>query len=389
MWNVRKILRVFRVCGKRCKFGFYVSYIVLMLLVIYGLNSKVWGSPDFPDFQFKGVYSSQNVLVQYCDNCWLSLPAEYLQSDLVLSISTDDKKKVFSALQNASRANGWELIKNGNVLKAEPIQNDGNLVFISCLSDDVVNVPKYLYHYSRKSDSLKCLKRDSLALLERLKRDSLLSIPALPFVDYELRYYSFSKSFSDKMGVSWRDILASGNLKRVPSFYDSWALYADENKDTTFNYRSLFFSLDSSLSIDWGTEEQTLQRSYNDNGIITNDYEWRKYGIILKIERSGERVKMSYILRDKDNLTSVLQGSAGGNVGDTLFIQGNYNVSRSVVNGVPFLADIPFIGRLFSVEDVENESKNFNLFLIPTRKNIIDSLKTSELGSFNESTTTH
>lgn len=310
----------------------------------------------------------------------MSLPPEYLQTELVLSVSTDDKKKVWSALVSASRANGWELTKNGNSLKAEPLQNDGNLVYISCLTNDVVNVPKYIYHYSKKSDSLKCAQRDSLTLRETFIKDSLLRLPALPFVNYELRYYSFNKGFADKMGVSWRDILAKGDLKSIPTFYDSWAIYADETQDTSFNYRSLFFSLDSTLSIDWGTEEQTLLRSYNDNGIVTSDYEWRKYGIILKIERVGQRVKLSYTLRDRDNSTSVLQGSAVGIVGDTLYIQGNYNTSRKVINGVPFLSTVPFIGRLFSTEDVQRDSKNFNLYLLPVEQKNIDSLKFSNIG---------
>lgn len=367
--------RVLRAFGGDLKLILYIF--VLCLLGFFA--DHAWASPEYPDYQYKGVYPAQNVLLQYCSDCWLSLPPEFLQTDLVLSISTDDKKKLFRAIVASASANGWELSANGNNLKAVPIQNDGNLVFISCMSNDVQNVPKYLYSYARRADSLKCAERDSLRALELARADSLRAVPPLPFVDYELRYFSFTKSFADKMGVDWSDVLAGGNLRRIPDFYDNWRLYADQNQDTSFNFRSLFFSLDSSLNIDWGSEEQTLQRTYNDNGVITSDYEWRKYGIIIKIERTGGRVKLSYILRDKDNSVSVLQGSAIAGEGDTLFLQGNYNVNRRVVSGVPFLASIPILGYLFSTENVERDSKYFNLFLIPTQHNKLYSLKVQTL----------
>ena len=91
--------------------------------------------------------------------------------------------------------------------------------------------------------------------------------------------------------------------------FDSWRLFATENNDTTYNERRLIFTLDTNISVDWGSEEQTMQKSYLTDGIVTQDYEWRKYGLIVKIHRDGQRVKMDYIFRDKDNSVSVLQGS--------------------------------------------------------------------------------
>ena len=160
------------------------------------------------DFQYKGIYTAEQVFTTYCDSCYLELPAEYLQTNLVLSVQTNDKKTFERALIAASRGNGWTLSKRGSSWRAEPEQNNGNLVYISCLTNEPVNVPKYLYHWAIKSDSIKCYmrnleqaKQDSLYKLEQIKQDSLykindsLSKIKLSYIQYELRYYSFTKKF--------------------------------------------------------------------------------------------------------------------------------------------------------------------------------------------------
>ena len=78
-------------------------------------------------------------------------------------------------------------------------------------------------------------------------------------------------------------------------------MFATENNDTTYNERKLAFTLDSTMAIDWGSEEQAIVKTYQNDGVVTQDYEWRKYGLIVKIIRDGRRVKMEYTFRDKDN----------------------------------------------------------------------------------------
>ena len=54
--------------------------------------------------------------------------------------------KVFKALQASSKAVGWELQRgNDGRYRAAPIENAGNIVFISCMDNQPHNVPKYLY----------------------------------------------------------------------------------------------------------------------------------------------------------------------------------------------------------------------------------------------------
>ena len=42
------------------------------------------------------------------------------------------KRDVNKALVRASHAIGWDLKQNGGVYSVEPLQNVGNLIFISC-----------------------------------------------------------------------------------------------------------------------------------------------------------------------------------------------------------------------------------------------------------------
>ena len=71
-------------------------------------------------------------------------------------------------------------------------------------------------------------------------KDSLANIPPLNFGHYELRY-AYSKSFTDKLGLEWSNILAEGNLHNRFKIFDDWRLFATENNDTTYNERRLIF----------------------------------------------------------------------------------------------------------------------------------------------------
>ena len=325
------------VANKTMLYGF--TLVVLVLLCAYKSHAA--------NYEYKGVFPVQNVLLEYCDDCWLELPPDMMSGNIVLNVTTDSHERLFKAIQKSLAGQGWQLTKNGTSLKAEPIQNIGSLVYISCMDNQPHNVEKYLYAASIKSDSIQCAKRDSanavqrivadsLAARKKFVEDSLKAIPPLDFSHYELRYYSYTKSFADKIGFEWSDIIAEGNLHDRFKLLDSWRTFATENNDTTYNERRLVFSLDSVMSIDWGMEEQTMLKSYLTDGIVTQDYEWRKYGLIVKITRDGRRVKLDYTFRDKDNSVSVLQGSVVGTESDTLRLFGDYMAKREVNHGKPW-----------------------------------------------------
>lgn len=341
-------------------------YYVVFLLALCVCAEKCFAQ----SYEYRGVFPAQNVLLSYCENCFLQLPPEYLQTNLVLSVSTDNKNELFTAIQKSSLASGWKLRKSGKNLIATPEDVQQTTPFISCLDNKVKDVPKHLFSLSVKSDSIECAKRDSLrlVLLDSLNKvkDSLSKIKPLDFKKYELRYYSVSKGFTDKLGVKWQDVIFSGNLHNKLNVYDNWELIATQNNDTTFNSRKMFFSLDSAINIDWGSEEQVIEKSFVQDGVITESYEWRKYGILVNVQRGNGRVKINYVFRDKDNSVSVLSGSAVGVENDTLHLWGEYSVNREIILGLPFLSGVPILGYLFSTHTTQTDYKKFELFLLPT-----------------------
>ena len=189
-------------------------------------------------FVYKGVYNVQTIIVNYCDDCFLELPPDYLNSDIVMSVQTDETKNFIKALQTSSRAIGWELtIGKDGKFKAQPVQNADNMVYISCLDNQPKNVPRYLYSASVNSDKLQCAQRDSLQIEQRkkfvhdsLRSDSLSKIK-LDFANYQLRYFAYSKSFTDKLGFDWEFILANGNLHNKIKFFDDWRFVAHFSAD--------------------------------------------------------------------------------------------------------------------------------------------------------------
>lgn len=328
-------------------------------------------------YEFAGAYRVQDVFTAYCEDCYLELPPEFLAADVVLAVKTDNDKTFRQALKKSARAVGWELQTKGRYFVANPIQNSDNLVYLSCLTNEPVNVPKYLYSWAVKSDSIKCYlqkleqsKKDSLFKIEQTNKNKLdsLSKIRLPFISYKLEYYSYTKNFADKLGAEFGGVVALGNLHDKFQIFDDWKFYASTTNDTTFTFRSIDVAFDSSLSVDWGTEEQTLKTSYvTANGIVNNDYEWRKYGLLVTMQKDTARVRLSYVFRDKEANISVLQGQAVGNLGDTIRVSGQYNTSRVVTIGIPWLSSIPIIKYLVSTEQVLTDIKQFELYLIPKK----------------------
>lgn len=352
---------------------------ILFIIALFVLRANA------QQYDYKGLYTIEQVVTTYCDSCYLELPPDFLKSEIVLGIATDDEKAFLKALKSSSKALGWNLdvARNGQ-LKAKPLENVGNLIFISCMDKQPHNVPTYLYSASVRADRLQCAERDSLqriarerAIADSVRRDSI-SRQHLDFKGYRLKYFAYSKSFSDRYGVEWSSLLASGNLRGKLKLFDDWRVIAQETNDTTFTARMVEFSVDSSLSLDWGSEEQTLKQTYINDGVTTQDYEWRKYGLLINVKRDGKRVRMDYVFRDKDNSVSVLQGSVIGLEGDTLRLVGDYSVSRNVLTGVPFISSVPVIGELFKISSVIVDNRAFELYLLPKEKAVEDANRQDE-----------
>lgn len=379
---------------RRNKTFYYGLFIVLFILVFSFKQAKAG------EYEYKGVFPIQTLMLEFCDDCWLELPPDFLAGSMVLNVVTDSHDRLFKAMQKSAAGQGWNLTRNGNILKAEPIQNIGSLVYISCMDNQPHNVEKYLYSASLKADSIQCAKRDSALFAERSRadslaqeekriKDSIAAIPPIDFSSYELRYYSYSKSFTDKLGFEWSEIWATGNLHNRFKVLDGWRMFATENNDTTYNERKLAFTLDSTMAIDWGSEEQAIVKTYQNDGVVTQDYEWRKYGLIVKIIRDGRRVKMEYTFRDKDNSVSVLQGSVVGTDRDTLSLFGDYMAKREINHGLPWLSKIPVLNWFVATQQVINDLKAFELYLVPITREMKDEYgRTAKDGTGKDTTGT-
>ncbi|MCQ2060362.1 MAG: type II and III secretion system protein [Fibrobacter sp.] len=343
------------------------KFLFFILFSWAGFCSWAWSA----DYEFNGFYYLVDIYKTICKNCQLDLPPEYLHQEIFLNVSTNSKTEFDKRLIQSSKGLGWSLKVGKNYYSASKIQNDENIVFVSCLDLSVKNVPKYSYSAEKKADSIRCvirdsLKVDSLRVVDSLAqiKDSLALIPPLPFRDYELKYFNFNKAFADKMGVKWGELLWAGDLKNI-DFFHNWTASAIETNDTSFSFRAVSFALDSSIVLNWGTEEQVQKQSFNDNGVVTTDYEWRNYGLEVQIESSAERIKMSYTFREKDANTTILSGSVVGSPNDTLVLSGDYILKRDISKGVPLLAKIPIIRVFFSSLEVVSEFRKFYIYLIP------------------------
>lgn len=360
MKHIYYFLRILRESFKMFGWRALLPYMGVAALVLVALTKAQAQEIRQPNYVFSGLYQVSEILPAYCENCYLGLPVEYLETSLVLAVKTDNKEDLFQAIQNASRANGWALTRKGKTIKAERIEDKG-VAFLSKIDTSVKRVATDEIVLHRLADSLKAVSMN----LAKFHQDSIASIPPLDFQNYKLIYVAYSKSFAEKLGVSWREILAQGDLRSVPKFYDNWQLYATENNDTAFNKQELFFAIDSSLSLSWGAEKQVAEKVYTNDGIIEREYEWRKYGLEVNLTRDEKRVKMTYTFRNDDGTETTLSGSAVGNSRDTLKLVGTYRTEQEQIIGVPFLAKIPILGHLFQTTQTDTDIKRFELFLIP------------------------
>ena len=135
------------------------------------------------------------------------ISARILDRKLGLSVSTDKLKTLERALVSSAKSGRLGICgKSGTLGRPSLYRTRATCFYISCLRMNLSMLPKYLYTYAIRSDSIRCAGRDSLArvqdsltLFEKHRKDSLSQI-RLPFGNYELRYYSFTKKFFGQNG---------------------------------------------------------------------------------------------------------------------------------------------------------------------------------------------
>lgn len=224
--------------------------------------------------------------------------------------------------------------------------------FVSCADSSVITTTHKLYSVNRKRDLLLCAKKNAY-------------VKPLPFQKFVLNYYSFSSSLLDQWGIEWSKVLASGDFFSKPSIPLNWSIRALGELDTLAEFRSIVFSFDSSFNVTWGAESKELDKTYTQDGVITQDYSWRDYGLIITVTKDTLSYKLTYSFVTNDDNHNKLNGSSVSSLSDTLQISGYYKEKSNNLYYVPFLGRIPVIGYLFRYRNTGDKLRFFVLRLLP------------------------
>ena len=146
-----------------------------------------------------------------CDGGWCrtSLPREFYQLEVPISVYENTFEDAFKALAMQARADGYVLTRTGRKKPYEVTvrkQEEKSAVYISCQDSSVKEVPeKYLKSYMR-ADSLKCR---GLSARDTVLRDSVRIVPLDRF---RINFFVVSSKFLDDYGVDWTQMWAKGNV---------------------------------------------------------------------------------------------------------------------------------------------------------------------------------
>lgn len=305
------------------------------------------------DFEFNGVFTWGEVVSSLCRDGWCrtQLPREFHDLSVPLNVYENSFDDAFKALSMQALADGYVMKKSGRkrpYLVTVERDQDKTASYVSCLDTTVrtVNV-RDLYRY-RYADSLKCASRSRL--LDSLQR--LRGFLEYPGRKYRVSFYVVSSSFLRDLGVDWTSIWAKGDLTSMPSLISDWALKAVASDDTTAEFRSLEVDLDSSTTLHWGSQKKEEKSTVvYSNGVAQNDYEWRDYGLTLRLTWSNTTgLRAEYELAQRDENNSILSGSFGGGGLDSISAFGVYDSYENLFSGIPWLYSFPLVGHLFGVE---------------------------------------
>lgn len=324
------------------------------------------------DFVYNGVYSVAQILSSSCQNCLFDVPAEFMEEKLICNVSGGTSEDVFKYVQSAMNGRGWRVTKTKNKITARQKEEQTQAAFIDHNGNVQIVDTKFLNTY-KLADSIQTKIKDSLVYMEKHKqdslqefmRDSLNNIKQKPLKRFELQFVQMDKNFARRMGVKWPEVIAAGNLRGKLDLFDTWEARALELNDTSFIRRKVTLSLDSVGVVSWGNETQELERTYNDNGIVTQDYKYRQYGITATISVLDSTYKLEYVVRNNDDLHTNFTGTTKGHFTDTLELTGELQKHVVHTTGLPFLSSIPLLGHLFCVDNVELVRSVYFVYAIP------------------------
>lgn len=319
-----------------------IILLILLSAVLALSNGTQTRTDDFPRWQYQGTYKAGDVLADLCDRtgCSLGLSGDVVELPITLSVKTSSQSVLLQSLRNALLFSGYYL--TGSLSSNLSVYRDGTYettAFVNYLGQ-VQIVPKTYLEVYKQAD-----KKQALL-------DSLSKIPPqivrTPSKRWLFRFYSVSSAALKSYGLEVSHPLVSGeivttvNPLKHASLSSTYTIDYLSTLDSLFEYRSFEFDLDSTLDFSWGTQKQVIDKVIIDNGIQTNSYSWRQYGLDVHIT-SYPVFKMSYTLRSPD---------------------------ESTINGQSSLADdstVTIVSQYSMYQDGESCFLPFSIFCKPTR----------------------
>lgn len=325
------------------------------------------------NYTFNGVYTYAQVMGTTCEGCMFDVPSEIMDEKFIMNFS-GTSAEVYKYIQTSLNGRNFKMTKSGNKVKVRPIEELQESAFIDKDGNVQIVPQKYKTLYVQADsiqrnvrDSLRTTEKQRLDSLEKEKKDSLANVTQKQIRKFELQFVQVDRNFVRNLGVNWNEILASGNLRGRLDLFDAWEILANEMNDTSFIRRKITLYVDTLAEVTWGNESNEVEKTYNDNGVITQEYKYRQYGITTKIEIKDSTYKLNYAVRNNDDLHTNFTANTTGNLEDSLELNGEMvrNVQR--VQGVPFLSKIPLVGELFKKQTNENIKSIYYVVCIPVK----------------------
>lgn len=263
---------------------------------------------------YQGNYVLGDLLSDLCSRtgCSLGLSGDVVELPVTLSVKTNSPQTLLSALRLSVAASGYYLsgTLDGRLSIVKDLTADVS-VFIDC-NNQVQVVPKLQLSTYKKADSLRCVLPESVPVRWRF---DFMSVS-----EQALKNYGFDVSHPLAYGdISFTHPVDNSHLA------NSWNFDYLATQDSLFEHRSVSFDLDSTVSFSWGVQKQIVSNVVINNGIQTNNYEWRQYGLDISIS-NYPKMKMAYTLRSPDE--STVSGSSMLGQDSTILVVASYTLAQ-------------------------------------------------------------
>lgn len=319
-------------------------------------------------YSFVGTYSWGDILTQFCliENCNLYINSNIVEEKNAFVINTNTKKQALQAFRRTALAQDYNLTyTSSSITLTEKHIKDTTISFLT-FDNQILTIPKQDIELYKKRDDQ--LKTEHLQLydLQKQKQDSIdvfndkikaLNEPK----NYSISFYSFSESALKNIGVNWSSEIMKGAL--TPELLLNWLALLENQLTESVTIRTITLAVDTLTKIVWGSEYQEGQTTYIDNGIITSNDEYRRYGINLTLKRTLNGINCNYELKERNEQRTLISGNSSAL--DTLKIAGMYEQNQIIKKGIPYLQNIPYLQYLFSITKNVKTKEFFLISILP------------------------